>query len=323
MRTALVVVLAPVCLVQAQGQPRMVVDALNHDFGRVTQGDKVSHRFKISNEGDAPLNIIRMNSSCGCTSTLLGQAHLEPGEATELEVTFNAAGLRGPAHKSVQVVSDDPVNPDRILTFQADVVGDIQASEQEVRFLDLQPRDRRKATVKLESGSGRSITVADVGLSEAPWLGVATREAGRVLYVDFDLLAKDLPPARPSGTDTIVLHLKTPEPYQVRLQVSWEKRAAVVATPARIAWAEPAGRELAATVVLEQREHKPFRVLAASPSSPLLAVAGAGGKAARRQTLQVTFAGTAPAGSYEEKVLLTLDTPGNPTMEIRVAAALR
>jgi len=324
MRTALVVVLAPaVCLVQAQGQPRLEVDAIHHDFGPVVQGTKVSHRFKLSNTGDAPLNILRMNSSCGCTSTLLGKARLEPGESTELEVSFNSAGLRGPANKSVQVVTDDPAAPDRTLTFQADVVGDIQPSEREVRFQDLAPGDRRKTSVKLESSSGRAIAVTDVKLSEAPWLGVATREEGQAVYVDFELLARDLPADRSSGTDTVVLYLNNGAPYTARLKVSWAKRPAVAVAPARIAWAEPAGRELAATVTLEARGPRPFRILSASTSSPLLTVAGFDGKPARRHRLKVVLSAAAPAGSYEEKVLLALDTPENPALEIRVAAALR
>jgi hypothetical protein len=31
----------------------------------------------------------------------------------------------------------------------------------------------------------------------------------------------------------------------------------------------------------------------------------------------------APAGVYDEKAILTLDTPGHPELEIRLAASLR
>jgi len=173
------------------------------------------------------------------------------------------------------------------------------------------------------SPSGAPVTVRDVGLSEAPWLGVATREGGPDLYVDFELLARSLPKQRSSGTDTVVLHLENPRPTIVRIKVIWEKQAPVAATPARIAWAEPAGRDLVATVVLEQRRHKPFRIVSATTSNPFLQVEGAGGAASRRQRLTVRMSGAAPAGTYDEKVLLTLDAPDYPAMEIKVAASLR
>ena len=121
MRIPALVLLAPVvCL--AQAAPHISFEASHFDFGKISADTKVSHRFKVTNTGQAPLNITRLNPSCGCTSTVLGKWTLAPGESTDIEVTFNPAGFRGLSRKSIQVVSDDPASPTSTLTFEADVV---------------------------------------------------------------------------------------------------------------------------------------------------------------------------------------------------------
>ena len=310
------------CFAQTQGQPRLSLAEPDFDFGRIGPVQIVTHRFKASNTGSAPLTIANLAASCGCTSTVLGRKTLAPGESTELEVTFNPAGQHGVTRKAVQVFSDDPVAPAQTLTFQADVLAVILVSPEEVRFTDLTPRDRRKASVKVESLSGQPILLSNAELSEAPWLGVATREEDNNLWVDLDLLARRLPPARLSGIDTINLHVNNPGPSIVTVNVRWERRPPVSATPAQVAWAEPAGRDLRASVQLKTPDGKPFRILSARTSTPLLQVTGISRKASASQTFQVRLAPTAPAGQHEEEAILTLDTPGRPEFELRVSAAL-
>ena len=280
------------------------------------------HRFPLVNEGDAPLEILKVDSACGCTTVVLGRKTLAPGERTDLEVAFASAGLRGPTSKTVVVSTNDPDQPQRRLTIQAYVQADILATTDEVRFLDLAPGDRRRASVKLSSGTGHPLVVTGVDLSTAPWLGVATREGGRDVFVDLDLHARRLPRERWEGTDTVLLHLENPNPTQVNLKVHWSRLAPVAAEPARIAWAEPAGGNLAATVTVRRRDRKPFRILAARASSPLLAVAEPGSRAAAHR-VRIALDGSAGPGTYDEKVTLELDTPDQRELEIRVNAVLR
>ena len=311
------------CLAQDPGQPRLVLDTPQFDFGTIAPDVPVSHRFKARNGGNAPLTISQISPACGCTSAVLGDSNLSPGESTDLEVTFNPSGYLGLARKTVQVVSNDPEEPSQTLTFQATVRPAVIVSTQEVLFTDLGPRDHRKAKVRLESGTATSLGLGNVVLSEAPWLGVATREEGKVLWVDLDLAARRLPERKLTGTDTITLQVDNPAPSSVNLKVKWERRAPVSASPERVAWAGPAGQALQASVLLKHRQGKPFRILSARTSTPLIQVAGLDPKPAARQGFRLTLAADAQPGTLEEKVFLTLDTPGHPELEFRVSAALQ
>jgi hypothetical protein len=306
-----------------QPGPRLEVDDRTHDFGRVEPDAEVVHRFRLTNSGGAALRITRVIPGCGCTSALAGSERLEPGQATDLTVTFDPAGYSGPVTKFIDVFSDDPAREKTILVIKADVRRAVQAAVDEVWFRDLAPGDDRQDSVRLRSGTGQPLRVTGVDLSPAPWLGVATRQEGLDQFVDLELLARRLPRRRLAGTDTIDLHVANPDPRVVHLSVHWQKRLPVRVEPERIALDGEAGQEHAATLTLSAPGGRPFRILSARSSSPLVQVTSLDRGAGPSHRVQVVLSPAARAGSYTETATLELDTPGRPTLELRVSANLR
>jgi hypothetical protein len=323
MRIPALLLLAPViCL--AQGVPHLSFDASHFDFGKISADAKVSHRFKVTNTGKAPLNITRLNPSCGCTSTVLGKWTLAPDESTEVEVTFNPAGFRGVSRKSIQVVSDDPASPITTLTFEADVVREIMPSTDSVFFQDLVRSTPRKASVKLTSGSSLPVEITKIEAPGAPYLAFGPpRQDGKDAWVDLTLDGRKVPAGRQVGADLVIVRTANPKVPTVNLTVQWEMRASVTADPLRVAWSEPAGKELRSKVMLKQVDGKPFRILSFKTTNPELTVEGMVKTASARHELQVVLDADAKPGLYTEKVLLTLDDPDQPELELRVSASLR
>ena len=303
--------------------PTIAVDQPHFDFGKIFTDAKAVHRFKVTNKGTAALNISRLNPSCGCTSTVIGQWTLNPGQSTDVEATFNPAGFQGPIHKSIQVVSNDPATPTLNLTFEAEVLREISASQYAVFFQDVLRTAPSRTSVKLTSGTGKPVHVTEAKAPGAPWLSANIRPEGNDAWVDIVLDGRQVPPGRQSGTDAVVVRTDSAKVPLINLTAQWELRAAVVADPVRVAWVEGAGRELRQKVVLKQVDGKPFRILSAKTTNPVLRVEGLGRNAAAQHELTVVLAGTAKAGMYNEKVLLTTDSPDQPELELRVAASLR
>jgi len=322
LRSALIAASVPVlCL--AQAPPHLAVDEAIHEFGRIRMGERPAHRFRITNDGGAELKILRLVSSCGCTSTVAGKDTLAPGEGTDLETVFNSEGFQGPVTKTIQVLTNDPASPSLTLTLKAEVQADVTPSTQEIHFGDLGPRDRRKASVKLTSETGQPILVTGADLSEAPWLGVATRTVGKDVFVDFLLLAKNLSPKEVSGIDTVTLHLANPRLSEVRLHVRWDRRVPVLADPGRVSLDEPAGADIACSVYVSSRDGKPFRILGARSTTPQIEAVDLPRAAAARHRVYFKVSGTIPAGTHDERVVLTLDAPGQQELPIRFSLFLR
>lgn len=100
----------------------LVIQQTEFDFGDINQGEKVTHMFVITNSGGDVLKLSNIHASCGCTAALPEKNELGPGESTNLKVTFNSAGRFGKQKKLIRIESNDPENPQAILTIKGNVI---------------------------------------------------------------------------------------------------------------------------------------------------------------------------------------------------------
>ncbi len=95
------------CAAQIIG-PKVAVQQVEHDFGEITQGQKVTYNFIISNSGGDALKIEDVRASCGCTAAKPEKTVLGPGEGTNIKVTFDSFGKLGNQVKHIYVETNDP-----------------------------------------------------------------------------------------------------------------------------------------------------------------------------------------------------------------------
>ena len=75
------------------------------DYGTVTQNSDGTKIFTFTNEGNAPLLITKVKTSCGCTVPSYSKAPIMPGDSGELEIKYNTKKL-GAFTKTVTVTSN-------------------------------------------------------------------------------------------------------------------------------------------------------------------------------------------------------------------------
>ncbi len=97
-----------------------------YDFGTVKDGEQVVHIFEFKNVGDQPLQILKAEASCGCTTPEFSPKPVLPGKTGTIKVTFNSAGRVGPTHKDITIqsnaVQDDKSKERYVLTLKGQVV---------------------------------------------------------------------------------------------------------------------------------------------------------------------------------------------------------
>lgn len=96
--------------VKADDMPVMYFDKLEHDFGRVIQGEVITYAFRLENTGRKPLVIASVSSSCGCTVADYPAGALEPGSEGFIKVTFDSNNRRGFQSKTVTVLANTQPN---------------------------------------------------------------------------------------------------------------------------------------------------------------------------------------------------------------------
>ncbi|HEX3727175.1 MAG TPA: DUF1573 domain-containing protein [Pirellulales bacterium] len=80
---------APASANQQEAQPKVLVDNRAYDFGAVERDIKVSHTFRFTNVGTAPLTLRAGATTCSrCTITTVSQGEVPPGESAEVTVEY-------------------------------------------------------------------------------------------------------------------------------------------------------------------------------------------------------------------------------------------
>jgi hypothetical protein len=77
-----------------------------HNFGRVTAGEKIAHIFSYENRGNGTLVISSASTSCGCTVSKYDTKPIPPGGKGSLEVIFDSSGRNGKQTKTITVRSN-------------------------------------------------------------------------------------------------------------------------------------------------------------------------------------------------------------------------
>jgi len=86
--------------------PVMEFVKLEHDFGKVIQGEVVSYAFKFKNTGNADLVIANISATCGCTAGKYPKLPVKPGEEEFIEISFNSSGKEGFQNKTLDIAAN-------------------------------------------------------------------------------------------------------------------------------------------------------------------------------------------------------------------------
>lgn len=146
----------------AWGAPKLVVDQAVYDFGSVPQGEKVLHTFILTNIGDAPLNVNKVRSSCGCTAALLSSGNLPPGEKGELSASFDSGRFRGQVAKTIYLYSNDPVSPVAQLKIKGEVLELFSLEPRQVNFGAVKLGQQVESKVSLTNRTGEALLIDQV-----------------------------------------------------------------------------------------------------------------------------------------------------------------
>ena len=92
--------------------PVIHLGVTEHDWGKVLQGALVKHSFQVENHGQAPLRILKVTSTCGCTSTRFDQV-IEVGAIGIIELQVDTTDFSGGRpRKNALVKTNDPESPE-------------------------------------------------------------------------------------------------------------------------------------------------------------------------------------------------------------------
>ena len=87
-------------------QPEITFTTTEHDFGKVTEGEKVGWYFTFRNTGGTDLLITNASASCGCTIPDYDREPVPPGGEGTVKVVFDSSDREGKQIKTVTIESN-------------------------------------------------------------------------------------------------------------------------------------------------------------------------------------------------------------------------
>ncbi len=133
-----------------QSGPRLQLSQREWDFGQIWTGDPCKIDLGMKNVGDAPLKILDIKSSCGCTTAEPGKRELAPGESDTMTVTYDTNKTAKAVKHTVTIVTNDPVKPEIRFVLHGEVWNafDPQPSPA-LSFGRVRPTSRRSKAIEL------------------------------------------------------------------------------------------------------------------------------------------------------------------------------
>ncbi len=101
--------------------PQIKFEEEIHDFGKITQGEKVSYAFKFTNTGKSNLIISSAAGSCGCTVPEWPKEPVLPGKEGKVNVVFSSEGKSGLQEKTITIVTNCEPNT-QVIRIKTDII---------------------------------------------------------------------------------------------------------------------------------------------------------------------------------------------------------
>jgi Protein of unknown function (DUF1573). len=106
---------------KSTGTSELIFREYQHDFGKVSEGEKLSYTFIFNNKGTSDLIISSATTTCGCTVPKYDKKPIAPGANGNMEVVFDTSGRSGMQTKIITVKSNASV-PVVLIKITAEVV---------------------------------------------------------------------------------------------------------------------------------------------------------------------------------------------------------
>jgi hypothetical protein len=149
---AVLLATSAVWVTRADGQsgPRLQLGQREWDFGQIWTGDPCKTEVELKNVGDAPLKILNVKSSCGCTAAKPSKRELAPGESDTMTVTYDTNKNAKQVRHTVTIVTNDPAEPEVKFEVHGEVWNVFDAKPYAVLgFGRVKPTSRRGKAIEL------------------------------------------------------------------------------------------------------------------------------------------------------------------------------
>lgn len=320
--TSILITMPPPLARSATG-PLLRISERKIDFGTVDQFQQLHHSLVLRNEGDRPLRILKVETSCGCTAAVPADSIVPPGKEVKIDVAFSTREYEGPQEKTLTLRTNDPAEPVVRVAVLADVKPYVRMDPTVLHF-DTVPRgDTPTQKVHFSADKGFGLAIGKV-------------EGGED---HFKVLSQPVPSSKEEAVDVILTLRRDAPPGQFRtifkiqtkgkIERTFDLLATgdvvsyfVVASDVRVRMPTLAqGKAVSTRIPITCAGNKPYKVTSVQSDLPYLT-----GQIIPNGPGYIIVLGvdpSAPAGDYMGKVDIRTTDPAQPAIQLIVKGFVR
>jgi hypothetical protein len=198
----------------AEERPRVVFAEVEHDFGTVEQGTRVSHAFALRNDAQVPLSIARVDLSQPAMKSRF-QRVVAPGDEGRIVVEWDTTRVRGELAANAVVHLDDPEQPTVTLSLKGNSVASIEIEPAPVTFFSVYRDEAAEQRVTIINREERPLAITGIETEGTHFAAkLETIEAGK----RYDVVVT-VPRGQPAGRYREALTVVTDNVKRSRLAV--------------------------------------------------------------------------------------------------------
>jgi hypothetical protein len=206
------------------------------DFGQVEQGEKVTHDFRFTNQGNRDLQVQSVKTSCGCTAAVIAADTIPPGTEGTIQATFDTKRFAGQKAKDIRVHTNDPLSPVTTLTLQGEITTEMQVQPAQLYLGRLQRGSRTTRTVTVLYDEHKPLEITDI-TNGHPAISVRVEDArvegkkGKALQVSVSKTAR-----RGPLNDTITVTTTSQKKPTISIPVVGSVEGDISVSPAQVSF---------------------------------------------------------------------------------------
>ena len=317
---AILLVLTASSVGHAQDWARKMFTATSHDFGTVAHAAKVEYAFEFSNPYKETAHVMRVYSSCGCTSPECTKDELQTFEKSSILAKFNTRSFTGHHGATITVIFDKPYYAEVQLSVTGDIRGDVSVEPSLVELGTIEQGQGAKQRITVTRNGRGDWQISDVrslNTNYAVEVVAGPRTSNQVSYDLIVTLKKECPPGYLH--DQLYLVTNDPGMKQFPIEVEGRVQAALNVSPPNLAFgAVEAGQQVTKQLVVGGA--RPFRVTGVRCDDPAFSYKVVSPAAAKVQIVEITLTAPNKAGKLSNSLRVETDLGQSVAVEVGVQA---
>lgn len=292
------------------------------DFGDIDKGEKVTHVFKFKNEGEGPLEIKNVSTSCGCTSAKPEKTVYQPGEAGEIPVTFDSERFSGPITKRVTVTTNEKDNPRRVVTIKGNVITEITSKPVSVFFPQAKINENTQQEILVSTSKLDKLEISNLQVQPEYLTGKVEQVDDKSAKIILTAHGDKFPAARSRLTGSVSYDTNSETQGTIRTTVTISVMQPVRVSPASVYFfASKMGKEREMQITLTSTEGKAFEIQEMTSDIEHIKIENKSGDN-KSKTLLVTLTDKMPEGKFRGAITIKTNIPEQSEVTIPVRGSV-